>query len=1010
MQSNGTLNLRNELQKYGLTENNIRLFDAPESPELLDYLDLTKLQKGLGPDGVAESQGRPLLFFVDESELFLSPEDKNNKFRDLRRILACRGDPVYLAKVRPGELEVMPVNLADITPQWQLYRSDSNDAITFYSRLALGHFDGKGEPDEANYVFKEMLNLLNRGADRLTDILGPKNVLSLIGRALFFRFLCDRNIITESDTKRIAPRANNLFDCFDNAENAHATSQWLDQTFNGDFLPLEDGGGRAFFDDMARRSSLAFVHLKAIINRWKAVGPVDYQTNFQWSDFNFAHVPVGLLSQVYEAFCWRWERRTAKETSIYYTPRNIAAILVDEAFNGLPRPHETCVLDPACGGGVFLVLAFRRLYRERWKAVGRPATQAIREILETQIKGFDISDSALKLTALSLYLTAIELDPVPIPPEKLKFHELNEKVLFNHRQQDEPDTGPVIGSLGGHVGSQFDGQFDLVLSNPPWTSLPARNYKEVTSKYTAVSQAIITRRGGGNLAHDYVNPDNAPDLPFLWKSTEWCKPGGRIAMALPARILFKQGDSARRAREAVFRLIEVTGIINGSNLSDTEVWPEMSQPFMLFFARNQCPRDGQVMRLVTLHYDKMLNKKGKVRIDSKSAQSVELSVVFDEPWLLKTLAIGTQPDIEVIRKIKSAKGLTLGEYWKRDLGMVNGNGYQIAEEQKQKDATFLHGLPELNIELREKFKFKFKVDTEKLPKFTRKTLFTPRERPIYSAPLVLINVTPGEHREDGRALLAFSDVVYNESFNGYSAAGLKGGELFVRYLHLFVHSIIWTHYTLAVSAEFGTERRKFHKRDLDNCPIIPLAALSGDQLDAVMKLSERLVQNDTSVFTEIDALFGILFNLTDLDLEVIRDTLDVCLPYNKSRARACDPPTEDERKKFRQRLELVLSPFFKVLGKELQVILWEPDNHIQKKTPFSILLLGEQEHSIAEPDELFRGVISKLADDTGTTRIIQHVEGGLLIGLLNQYRYWTPSRARLLGAEIVRQHMSIFED
>jgi hypothetical protein len=29
---------------------------------------------------------------------------------------------------------------------------------------------------------------------------------------------------------------------------------------------------------------------------------------------------------------------------------------------------------------------------------------------------------------------------------------------------------------------------------------------------------------------------------------------------------------------------------------------------------------------------------------------------------------------------------------------------------------------------------------------------------------------------------------------------------------------------------------------------------------------------------------------------------------------------------------------------------------------------------------------------------------------LNQYRYWTPSRARLLGADIVRQHMNIFEE
>lgn len=34
--------------------------------------------------------------------------------------------------------------------------------------------------------------------------------------------------------------------------------------------------------------------------------------------FNFAHIPVGLLSQVYERFAWKWEHDNAKETSVHY--------------------------------------------------------------------------------------------------------------------------------------------------------------------------------------------------------------------------------------------------------------------------------------------------------------------------------------------------------------------------------------------------------------------------------------------------------------------------------------------------------------------------------------------------------------------------------------------------------------------------------------------------------------------------------------------------------------------
>jgi len=130
------------------------------------------------------------------------------------------------------------------------------------------------------------------------------------------------------------------------------------------------------------------------------------------------------------------------------------------------------VLDASCGASVFLVLAFRRLYRERWAATGkRPGTKEIRDILYRQLTGFDISESALRLSALSLYLTAIELDPEPIPPSKLSFRELRKHVLFDHRRPEDPQEGLVIGSLGAHVNGQFAGKYDVVIGNPPWTAL-----------------------------------------------------------------------------------------------------------------------------------------------------------------------------------------------------------------------------------------------------------------------------------------------------------------------------------------------------------------------------------------------------------------------------------------------------------------------------------------------------------------------------------------------------------
>ena len=206
--------------------------------------------------------------------------------------------------------------------------------------------------------------------------------------------------------------------CFDSAENAAATCEWLDKTFNGDFLPLSDDGSRSFFDDIGRRTGgRVFHHLGGIARGQEPKGDDGFQLRLpiHWGDLDFAHIPVGLLSQVYERLSWKWEPKNSGSTSVHYTPRNIAATLVDEAFDNLRNAHQARELDPASGASIFLVLAFRRLYRERWKKTPhtRPNAAAIREILEPQLAGFDISDSALKLSALSLYLTAIESSLVP---------------------------------------------------------------------------------------------------------------------------------------------------------------------------------------------------------------------------------------------------------------------------------------------------------------------------------------------------------------------------------------------------------------------------------------------------------------------------------------------------------------------------------------------------------------------------------------------------------------------
>jgi hypothetical protein len=1018
------MNVSKELSHYGINSRSksVRWFGQKALADSIEYLDLiepaySQEDGEVLPDGVAENQDRPLLFFIQESRLSQVPDERSRQISCMSRTLACRGDRAYLAVIRPGMLDVMPVSLKERTPEWKTYRAGTDEALTFFSRLALGRCDELPSGPDVDFLFKEMFQLVDRTATRLDQLkLKRADVLSLVGRALFFRFLSDRGIIGENDLGKIAPQADGLTHCFDNAVDAAATSRWLDKTFNGDFLPLTDEGSLSFFESIGQRTGhRVFFHLGGIVRGEKPSGDDGFQMTLpiHWGHLDFAHIPVGLLSQVYEKLSWKWDERNARSTSIHYTPRNIAATLVGEAFDHLPDASDARVLDPACGAGVFLVIAFRRLYRELWKKTKqRPNTQAIRRILEQQLTGFDISDSALKLSALSLYLTAIELDPDPIPPEKLKFKALRkgkDAMLFDWRKEDDKPEGPVIGSMGPHVGNGFDGAFDLILCNPPWTSIE-KKYKAIADELNIVSRNIVADLDA-DLARHYQNPDSSPDLPFLWRSLRWCKSGGRIAMALPARTLFKQGEIASEARKTLFQLIEVTGIINGSNLRKSKVWPDMDQPFMLLFARNRRPKAGHRLHFISPHTDHYLNSYGEMRIDSKSAQLVDIDETIEEPWLWKALAVGTALDVDVVRKVKSTGSAPLEKYWKRDLNLSCSNGYKIEPIEAQKDARALKSLKDIHANEA----FHFVVKTSELNLFSRDKLCRSRidkkasdPLRVYRGPLVLIKESPGPDRTEGWALFCSDDVAYSQSFYGYSGAGHAEGELLVKYLQIFVHSQLWLHYALLTSAKLGFERPNLYKMDLDECPFFPLGRLTEAQKKQVKQLSDRLLSNDSTVFKSIDTFFGKLYGLNYLDIEVIADTVQVREPNDELGIRASQVPTNAECLLFFRRVESVLTPFFKVLKKQPEVTFWKTSEDIE--SPFLVFVLSAKGRKHEDPKELFQSDVLPLANETGATCILKEVEGGLLVGLLRQYRYWTPSRARMLCAEIIRQHMDVFED
>jgi hypothetical protein len=631
------------LDQHGADPEAFRPFDTSD-PDLLPYATLLSLRGGSTDPtlsalkGIYEWQNSPLVFLADGDNL----AHKDDLSR-LRRHLAMRGDAPYLGLVRAGRLTIYRISLDGDTPESARVRLRPGSGRSLFP--VLGNQRPGIATNPRQWIANVVLRLLAESIRELKECsIDDADAVSLVGRALFTRFLGDRGLLDDALAPLGVTDVSNLFD---SPAQVRRTCKWLDDTFNGDFLPLT----RDLLRSLPKRACFS---LGNILRRAPG-GQLSLVWEEKWENLDFAHIPVGVLSQAHEQYLREYLPVQRRNEGCYYTPRTIASLMVSGAFHALRRDgavHEARVLDPASGAGVFLITAFRQLVAERWRHDNvRPRTGTLREILYRQITGFDISEPALRFAALGLYLMSIELDDHPKPVQKLRFEKkLRGTVLHGVDELKGKSLPSALGSLGKGVGGTHDGRYDLVISNPPWTGgTGLSRWHEVTELVARIAQSRCPDAPLPKL------PNEVLDLPFLWRAMEWAKPSGQIAFALHGRLLFQQGEGMPEARNAIFRALDVTGIVNGAELRQTKVWPEISAPFCLMFAQNQLPAPGAQIRFVSPHLEDSLNAGGGLRVDAANAETITTEQVIQRPEIFKVLFRGSQLDLEILDRLAARK-------------------------------------------------------------------------------------------------------------------------------------------------------------------------------------------------------------------------------------------------------------------------------------------------------------------------------------------------------------------
>lgn len=983
------------LEPFGADRHALHLLDS-DTPELLPYATLTNAQREGGSvldivGAVYEWQDSPLIFLV-AADRIAGAADINR----LRRLLAMRGDAPYLGIVAAGRLDVYAIALDRKSPAQARVPLGKQEAPNRDLFSHLANRRPRAARTRQGWISNVVLNLLTDAINQLIRMdVRHGDAISLVGRALFARFLGDRGLLPQD---MAAPETTAAL--FANADNARKSSAWLDRTFNGDLLPLSE-------DIFETLSTDAYFVLSNIMMR-AAGGQLFLGWTERWDRLDFAHIPVGVLSQAYELYMRRHAPEKQRKEGGFYTPRPIADLLVRASFRALEREgsqKSARILDPAAGAGVFLLTAFRELVAARWRADGkRPGTMGLREILYEQITGFDINEEALRFAALALYLVSIELDPEPQPVDKLRFDDLRGKVL--HLVSIENDErGSSLGSLGPLVGDEHRGRYDLVVGNPPWstgTKLP--DWKLVLK---TVSD-IASERSGTKLAPPL--PNEGLDIPFVWRAMEWAKPGGQIAFALHARLLFQQGDGMADARRMLFQVLDITSVINGAELRQTKVWPEIMAPFCLLIATNRVPEPGAGFRLISPRLEPGLNAAGAMRIDAHASEIIATQQMIETPDILKILFRGTRADLGLIERIRGKGFPTVEAFWREAIGLSDrgrmagsGQGYQqlrkssgsreVGALPSGRDAGHLRGLPDVTVASLDRLV----IDGKKLKTFQQDRVHRLRHPSLFEGPIAIVHKSPPAARERIRVGIAVEPVAYNETFYGYCPTGFAHSDVLVRYLALVFGSKFALWLALMTSGEFGFEREVIEKAALDRIPLPDFRQLGPDGRAEILQLFDAVYQS-ASAWEDVDRWIANLYGLGNNDLEIISDTLRYNLPFAENKAAAQARPKPEVAKEFCALLQSELSPWTKRLGTSLTVCMIE-NRSTSPWMGFALRIGGSASATAVEKDWQ---ALLMVADASAATEIVVEDEGGvLLVGRLAQNRYWSATQARLLAQHLI---------
>ncbi len=571
----------------------------------LEMGDWLTLAKKVGAEKILFVRNNPVIVFAS------CDNDDAETLRQTYNNIWCMARPRLLFLAKPGELAVY--DLADKparTPdEWQ--ERSALDVAKNVSEVAKTLKAYKREQVETGRLFEErrfgdprhradkslIQDLKKVRSALIQEGLGGNNLKyahALIGRSIFIRYLEDRGILTaeyfrgvaqgNQQWRAILERPSEKSDINREMENllfprvlgdkafTFALFETLDRDFNGDIFP----------QDPKEQEVITKEHLSLLQGCFR--GDSDHQQKLFFSAYKFDIIPIELISSIYEEF---YHVQNGKSTQgSFYTPPALVEFILFQVLTPERLEENPKIIDPACGSGIFLVEAFRRIVRYHTRERGRRLSfKSLRKILREQIRGIDINPESIRVAAFSLYLAMLHyLEPPDILRQIRKGHRLPHLIAGNNSSDN--DTFNILLASNAFavnknvISETLEGQFaehcaDIVVGNPPWGSPSAKDKEAIEANNVALQWCA---------EQDYPVGDKERSQSFLWKALRLLRPEGICGMLVSTGVFYKHGDRSIKFREKWLSGITLDSVFN------------FAHPRKVFFKSSNAPFAAVVFR------------------------------------------------------------------------------------------------------------------------------------------------------------------------------------------------------------------------------------------------------------------------------------------------------------------------------------------------------------------------------------------------------------------------------